>query len=43
MLSKPVTIDADGMLSVSPAPGLGIALDEEAVAFYSAHREVFRA
>ncbi len=43
MLTKPVMIDADGMLSVPPAPGLGIALDEEAVAFYSAHREVLRA
>lgn len=43
MLSKPVMVDADGMLSVPPAPGLGIALDEEAIAFYSARREVLRA
>ena len=34
MLAEPVRIDADGMLSVGTAPGLGIELDEEAVAHY---------
>jgi D-galactarolactone cycloisomerase len=35
MLAQPVEIDPDGMLRVPAAPGLGVALDEEAVAYYS--------
>lgn len=35
MLTRPVEIDPDGMLRVPAAPGLGITLDEEAVAYYS--------
>jgi D-galactarolactone cycloisomerase len=36
MLAEPVGIDADGMVRVPDAPGLGVVLDEEAVAFYAA-------
>jgi L-alanine-DL-glutamate epimerase-like enolase superfamily enzyme len=36
MLAQPVAVDRDGWLSVSDAPGLGIELDEEAVAHYAA-------
>jgi L-alanine-DL-glutamate epimerase-like enolase superfamily enzyme len=35
MLAEPVTIDAEGMLVVPAAPGLGVSLDEEAVAFHA--------
>lgn len=35
MLSEPVMIDSNGMLEVPSTPGLGIALDEEAVAFHA--------
>lgn len=35
MLAEPVTIDPDGMLRVPTAPGLGISLDEEAIAYYA--------
>jgi len=35
MLAEPVAIDAEGMLAVPDAPGLGIVLDEEAVAFHT--------
>jgi D-galactarolactone cycloisomerase len=35
MLAEPITIDADGMLCVPDAPGLGVMLDEEAVAFHA--------
>ena len=35
MLAEPVVPDADGMLKVPAAPGLGISLDEEAVAHYA--------
>lgn len=35
MLAEPVTIDADGMLCVPHAAGLGVVLDEEAVAFHA--------
>jgi D-galactarolactone cycloisomerase len=35
MLTAPLTIDADGWLSVPSAPGLGIELDEQAVAHYA--------
>ncbi len=34
MLAEPVRVDADGCLRVPSAPGLGFALDEEAVAFH---------
>jgi L-alanine-DL-glutamate epimerase-like enolase superfamily enzyme len=36
MLANPVTIDDDGWLNVSDVPGLGIELDEDAVAHYAA-------
>jgi L-alanine-DL-glutamate epimerase-like enolase superfamily enzyme len=39
MLTEPVAIDADGMLLVPAAPGLGVSLDEEAIAFYAIGRE----
>ena len=35
MLAEPVRIDADGCLVVAEAPGLGIELDDEAVAHYA--------
>jgi len=35
MLASPVTVDGDGCLSVPDSPGLGFALDEEAVARYA--------
>jgi L-alanine-DL-glutamate epimerase-like enolase superfamily enzyme len=35
MLAEPVRIDEDGWLTVPRSPGLGIELDEEAVAHYS--------
>jgi D-galactarolactone cycloisomerase len=34
MLAEPVRTDGDGMLSVGTAPGLGIELDEDAIAHY---------
>jgi L-alanine-DL-glutamate epimerase-like enolase superfamily enzyme len=34
MLAEPVSVDADGMLRVPDAPGLGVELDEEAIAFH---------
>ena len=34
MLAEPVTLDAEGMLRVPAAPGLGVALDEEAITFH---------
>jgi L-alanine-DL-glutamate epimerase-like enolase superfamily enzyme len=36
MLARPVEIDGDGWLAVGDTPGLGIELDEEAVAHYAA-------
>jgi L-alanine-DL-glutamate epimerase-like enolase superfamily enzyme len=36
MLAQPLEIGGDGCLAVSDAPGLGIELDEEAVAHYAA-------
>jgi L-alanine-DL-glutamate epimerase-like enolase superfamily enzyme len=39
MLAEPVAVGPDGMLRIPDAPGLGAALDEEAVAFYSVDRE----
>jgi L-alanine-DL-glutamate epimerase-like enolase superfamily enzyme len=35
MLAEPVSIAADGTLKLPAAAGLGIALDEEAVAYYA--------
>lgn len=35
MLAEPVMPDADGMLVVPSAPGIGISLDQEAVAYHS--------
>jgi L-alanine-DL-glutamate epimerase-like enolase superfamily enzyme len=35
MLAEPVTVGPDGTISVPEAPGLGVRLDEEAVAFYA--------
>jgi L-alanine-DL-glutamate epimerase-like enolase superfamily enzyme len=35
MLAEPVVPDADGMLRVPSAPGLGIFLDEEAVSYHA--------
>jgi len=43
MLAEPVAIDADGMVHVPAAPGLGVELDEEAVAFHAVDREVLSA
>jgi len=36
MLARPVTVDGDGCLAVGDAPGLGIELDEDAVAHCAA-------
>ena len=36
MLAEPVTVDGDGRLAIGQAPGLGIELDEGAVAHYAA-------
>jgi D-galactarolactone cycloisomerase len=35
MLAEPVAVDPDGVVHVPDAPGLGVRLDEEAVAFYA--------
>jgi L-alanine-DL-glutamate epimerase-like enolase superfamily enzyme len=42
MLAEPVTIDADGMVAVPTAPGLGVTLDEEAIAFHAVGAEAVR-
>jgi len=42
MLASPVTVGADGLLRVPDAPGLGVRLDEDAVAFYGVGREAVR-
>jgi D-galactarolactone cycloisomerase len=39
MLAEPVAVSRDGTLPVPDAPGLGVVLDEEAVAFYAAAGE----
>jgi L-alanine-DL-glutamate epimerase-like enolase superfamily enzyme len=39
MLAEPVAVDATGAVVVPSSPGLGVQLDEEAVAFYAAGRE----
>ncbi len=43
MLASPVSVDARGMVRVPDAPGLGVRLDEDAVAFYAGDREAVRA
>jgi len=43
MLAEPVAIDGEGAVRVPAAPGLGIALDEEAVAFHTLDRAEVRA
>jgi D-galactarolactone cycloisomerase len=43
MLAEPVAIDEEGAVRVSVRPGLGIALDEEAVAFHAVDRSEVRA
>jgi L-alanine-DL-glutamate epimerase-like enolase superfamily enzyme len=35
MLASPVSVGPDGLVSVPDAPGLGVVLDEDAVAFYA--------
>jgi L-alanine-DL-glutamate epimerase-like enolase superfamily enzyme len=35
MLAEPVAVGSDGLLRVPGEPGLGVCLDEEAVAFYA--------
>ena len=42
MLREPVTVDGNGMLAVPASGGLGIELDEEAVAFYAGERAAIR-
>ena len=42
MLAEPVVIDPRGMVRVPESAGLGVRLDEEAVAFYAADREAVR-
>jgi D-galactarolactone cycloisomerase len=43
MLAEPVAIDSAGMLSVPASPGLGVELDEEAVAFHTVETAEARA
>jgi L-alanine-DL-glutamate epimerase-like enolase superfamily enzyme len=42
MLAEPVTVDGDGMLHVPQTPGLGIELDEEAIAFHAVEEVLSR-
>jgi L-alanine-DL-glutamate epimerase-like enolase superfamily enzyme len=35
MLAEPLRIEADGCVTVPPGPGLGLELDEDAIAFYA--------
>lgn len=42
MLAEPVVVDADGMLTVPQAPGLGFELDEEALAFHAVEDTAMR-
>jgi len=39
MLASPVAVARDGLVRIPDAPGLGVQLDEDAVAFYSVDRE----
>lgn len=41
MLAEPVAVDGDGTLAVPASPGLGVALDEEAVGHYAIASERF--
>ena len=43
MLAEPVAIDEEGAVRVPVRPGLGVALDEEAVAFHAVDRAEVRA
>jgi L-alanine-DL-glutamate epimerase-like enolase superfamily enzyme len=43
MLAEPVAVDASGLIQLPDAPGLGIELDEEAVAFHAIAREAVTA
>ena len=43
MLARPVEVDGDGLLRVPSAPGLGVELDAEAVAFHAVTREAVTA
>ena len=43
MLASPVMVSRDGLLRIPDAPGLGAALDEEALSFYAVDREAVRA
>ncbi len=38
MLAVPLAVDAEGMLRVPSAPGLGVELDEDVVSFYAVDR-----
>ena len=40
MLAEPVAVDSDGTLRVPSMPGLGVELDEEAVAFHAVEEAV---
>jgi L-alanine-DL-glutamate epimerase-like enolase superfamily enzyme len=40
MLADQIRIDTDGMLVVPAAPGLGVTLDEDAVAYYAVEERV---
>jgi L-alanine-DL-glutamate epimerase-like enolase superfamily enzyme len=42
-LREPVTVDADGYLTIPAAPGLGAEIDEEAVARHAVSRQELRA
>jgi L-alanine-DL-glutamate epimerase-like enolase superfamily enzyme len=42
-LREPVTVDADGYLTIPAAPGLGAEVDESAVARYAVSRQELRA
>jgi len=42
MLASPVGVGADGLLRVPDDPGLGVRVDEDALAFYSVDREAVR-
>ena len=35
MLAAPVRVDSEGFVHVPSAPGLGVELDEDAVAFHA--------
>jgi L-alanine-DL-glutamate epimerase-like enolase superfamily enzyme len=43
MLARPVEVDGDGLLRVPSAPGLGVELDADAVAFHAVAREAVTA